>query len=162
MRNIVKSTAALFFALILSACATTQQEVTYVKVGKVESVHLVEKTKKPSLVEVGLGATLGGLLGNQVGGGSAKYWTTSLGALAGGATVHKALSEKYKEIQYHIYYPETRTKEVLSSKDLSPTIFKNDLVVIEKTGKDFQMDAYGKYTPENFKILVQKLDNGEL
>lgn len=162
MKNIMKSITSFCIIFTLAACSSTPKEtISYIKVGKVQSVILVEKTKKPSLVEIGLGATLGGLLGNQIGGGSAKYWTTSLGALAGSAAVHEALSEKYKEIQYHVYYPETRTKDVIKSRDLSPTVFKNDLVLIERKGDKYQIDAYGKYTPENFKILTDKLDSGD-
>ncbi len=52
--------------------------------GKVEGVRTVEVAAKPSGVGVLAGAVVGGLLGNQVGGGTGKTVATVAGAVGGG------------------------------------------------------------------------------
>ena len=52
--------------------------------GKVEGVRTIETAAKPSGVGVVAGAVVGGLLGNQVGGGSGKTLATVAGAVGGG------------------------------------------------------------------------------
>lgn len=52
--------------------------------GKVEGVRTIEVAAKPSGVGVVAGAVVGGLLGNQVGGGSGKTLATVAGAVGGG------------------------------------------------------------------------------
>jgi len=52
--------------------------------GRVESVRTVQSAAKPSGVGVVGGAVVGGLLGNQVGGGSGKTLATVAGAVGGG------------------------------------------------------------------------------
>ena len=52
--------------------------------GQVESVHAVQSQADPSGVGVVGGAVVGGLLGNQVGGGTGKTLATIAGAVGGG------------------------------------------------------------------------------
>src|SRR5690606_17779594 len=52
--------------------------------GRVESVRAVQTAAKPSGVGVVGGAVVGGLLGNQVGGGSGRTLATVAGAVGGG------------------------------------------------------------------------------
>lgn len=52
--------------------------------GKVEGVRTIETAAKPSGVGVVAGAVVGGLLGNQVGGGTGKTLATVAGAVGGG------------------------------------------------------------------------------
>lgn len=52
--------------------------------GRVESVHAVQTPADPSGIGVVGGAVVGGLLGNQVGGGSGKTLATIAGAVGGG------------------------------------------------------------------------------
>jgi outer membrane lipoprotein SlyB len=52
--------------------------------GKVEGVRSIEVAAKPSGVGVVAGAVVGGLLGNQLGGGSGKTLATVAGAVGGG------------------------------------------------------------------------------
>ncbi|MFS0753307.1 glycine zipper 2TM domain-containing protein [Noviherbaspirillum sp. 1P10PC] len=52
--------------------------------GRVESVHAVQSQADPSGVGVVGGAVVGGLLGNQIGGGSGKTLATIAGAVGGG------------------------------------------------------------------------------
>ena len=52
--------------------------------GKVEGVRTIEVAAKPSGVGVVAGAVVGGLLGNQIGGGSGKTLATVAGAVGGG------------------------------------------------------------------------------
>jgi outer membrane lipoprotein SlyB len=52
--------------------------------GRVESVHAVQSQADPSGVGVVGGAVVGGLLGNQVGGGTGKTLATIAGAVGGG------------------------------------------------------------------------------
>lgn len=52
--------------------------------GRIESVHAVQTPADPSGVGVVGGAVVGGLLGNQIGGGSGKTLATIAGAVGGG------------------------------------------------------------------------------
>jgi outer membrane lipoprotein SlyB len=52
--------------------------------GRVESVHAVQTAADPSGIGVVGGAVVGGLLGNQVGGGNGKTLATIAGAVGGG------------------------------------------------------------------------------
>ena len=52
--------------------------------GKVEGIRTIETAAKPSGVGVVAGAVVGGLLGNQVGGGTGKTLATVAGAVGGG------------------------------------------------------------------------------
>jgi outer membrane lipoprotein SlyB len=52
--------------------------------GRVEAVHTVQSAAKPSGVGVVGGAVVGGLLGNQVGGGTGRTLATVAGAVGGG------------------------------------------------------------------------------
>lgn len=52
--------------------------------GRVEAVHTVQSAAKPSGVGVVGGAIVGGLLGNQIGGGSGRTLATVAGAVGGG------------------------------------------------------------------------------
>jgi outer membrane lipoprotein SlyB len=52
--------------------------------GRVESVKTIQSAAQPSGLGVGVGAVLGGLLGNQVGGGSGRTLATVAGAVGGG------------------------------------------------------------------------------
>ncbi len=162
MKNLFKTITVSLAALAMTACSSTPENiVSYEKAGRVQSVQLVSKEKKPSFVELAAGATLGGLLGNQFGGGSGKYWTTAIGALGGAKIVDEALSEKYKEIHYKVRYNDG-VRETLISRNLNPTVFKNDLVVITRYGKKYTIDAYGQYSRERMKILERKLQDGTL
>lgn len=162
MKHLFKTILVSVAALAMTACSSKpEQIVSYEKAGRIQSVQLVSKEKKPSFVEIAAGATIGGLLGNQFGGGSAKYWTTAIGALGGAKIVDEALSQKYKEIHYNVRYNDGM-RETLVSKNLNPTVFKNDLVVITRYGEKYQIDAYGKYTRERMKILERKLQDGTL
>lgn len=155
MKNLFKAMIISVATLTMTACASSPENIiSYKKVGKVDRVELMLKESKPSFVEVLAGATVGGLLGNQIGGGSAKYWTTSIGALAGAKAVDVALSEKYKEIHYRITFLDG-TRETLTSKDLAPTVFKRDLVVVERYGDKFKIDAYGQYNQYSREQIKQ-------
>lgn len=52
--------------------------------GRVEAVHAVQTAAKPSGVGVVGGAVVGGLLGNQIGGGTGRTLATVAGAVGGG------------------------------------------------------------------------------
>ena len=52
--------------------------------GRIESVHAIQTHAKPSGVGVVGGAVVGGLLGNQIGGGSGRTLATVAGAVGGG------------------------------------------------------------------------------
>lgn len=164
MNKLLKTLFTSVLAITMTACSSAPQEpqMEVKKVGKVQKVMLMSNEKKPSFVELLAGATLGGYLGNQFGGGSGKYWTTSIGALAGAKAVDSALSEKYKSIHYVIYYTEDKTKKTLISKNVNSRIFKGDLVIVTQKGEDFTIDAYGKYTKKRSEKLHQMLISGNL
>lgn len=162
MKKLLKSLFVSTLAVAVTACSSVPEPViAYEKVGRILSVKLMSKEVKPSFIELAAGATLGGLLGYQFGGGSAQYWTTAIGALGGAKIVDEALSEKYKEIHYNIRYMDN-SKDTLISKNLSPTVFKNDLVVVYRVDEKYTIDAYGKYSKQRMILLDKMLKNGEL
>ncbi|HJV88253.1 MAG TPA: glycine zipper 2TM domain-containing protein [Noviherbaspirillum sp.] len=67
-----------------TAYAVAQAPVTCSSCGRVESVHVVKHQAKPSGVGMVAGALLGGVLGNQVGGGNGRKVATVAGAVGGG------------------------------------------------------------------------------
>ena len=52
--------------------------------GRIESIHTIQQAARPSGIGVAAGAVLGGLLGNQVGGGNGRTLATVAGAVGGG------------------------------------------------------------------------------
>lgn len=64
--------------------AVAQASVICYSCGRVESVQAVQQASKPSGLGVVTGAVLGGLLGNQVGGGNGRALATVAGAVGGG------------------------------------------------------------------------------
>lgn len=71
--------------------------------GTVESVHVVEHEAKPSGVGAVAGAVLGGLVGNQFGGGDGKNVATVLGALGGGWAGNTVEKRMKKEVSYQVH-----------------------------------------------------------
>ncbi len=151
------------FALATTACSSLPQDTsTYVKVGKVQSVKLEAVEKKPSMLKVLTGAAVGGVVGHQFGGGSAKDWTTAGGAIIGGVVTDQALTKRYNQISYKIYVPETKEYMILISGVLENNVFKNDLVVVYKTGRKIRFDAYGQYSKDKHALVNRKLLDGTL
>ena len=70
--------------------------------GKVEGVRTVEQAAKPSGVGVLAGAAIGGLLGNQVGGGSGKTLATVAGAVGGGYAGNEIEKRTRKSVTYEV------------------------------------------------------------
>lgn len=70
--------------------------------GKVEGVRTVEVAAKPSGVGVVAGAVVGGLLGNQVGGGSGKTLATVAGAVGGGYAGNEIEKRTRKNVAYEV------------------------------------------------------------
>lgn len=70
--------------------------------GKVEGVRTVEVEGKPSGVGVVAGAVVGGLLGNQVGGGKGKTLATVAGAVGGGYAGNEIEKRARKYVMYDV------------------------------------------------------------
>jgi outer membrane lipoprotein SlyB len=70
--------------------------------GKVTAVRTVEHAAKPSGVGVVAGALLGGVLGNQVGGGGGKTLATVAGAAAGGFAGNEVEKRTRKTSTYEV------------------------------------------------------------
>jgi outer membrane lipoprotein SlyB len=89
--------ATLLFTL-LAACATQnnpgETEVRYGRISQIDSVML-EGDKKLGLGTV-IGAVAGGLLGNQIGGGTGKDIATVAGVVAGGYAGNKVQNNMEK------------------------------------------------------------------
>lgn len=64
--------------------AESPRPVACLDCGRVEAVHAVQTAAQPSGVGVVGGAVVGGLLGNQIGGGSGRTLATVAGAVGGG------------------------------------------------------------------------------
>lgn len=70
--------------------------------GRVEGVRTVEVEAKPSGVGVVAGAVVGGLLGNQVGGGKGKTLATVAGAVGGGYAGNEIEKRARKDVMYDV------------------------------------------------------------
>lgn len=70
--------------------------------GKVVDVRTIEVAAKPSGVGVVAGAVVGGLLGNQVGGGSGKTLATVAGAVGGGYAGNEIEKRTRKAAAYEV------------------------------------------------------------
>ena len=161
--NILKIVTITLASLSLIACSSTPSTNThYEKIGRVQKMELVEKTDNASFVEVAIGAAVGGVIGNQFGGGNGKYWTTTGGAILGAVAGNKIMSEKYKAIRYTIIYPSNGEKETFTQRQLSSAINKGDLVHIKRNGRSASIDSYGQYTKRNYQNLVDMHLNGKL
>lgn len=69
---------------VYSDDSTTAQASVCASCGRVESVNTVQEQAKPSGLGIAAGAVLGGVLGNQVGGGNGRTLATVAGAVGGG------------------------------------------------------------------------------
>ncbi|UAB69131.1 glycine zipper 2TM domain-containing protein [Vibrio sp. SCSIO 43132] len=82
--------------------ARTVNEVVF---GQVDSVRYITEQQiiksKSSGWETLAGATIGGLIGNQFGGGTGKQVATVVGAVAGGSIAHNKANEVYR-IEYKL------------------------------------------------------------
>jgi len=164
MKNFIKLAFVGLIAVSVSACSSSPKvpEVTTVKVGKVERVVMSQVTKKPGFMTVIAGAAVGGLIGNQFGGGSGKDWATGVGAVVGGVTTDQALTRKYNQIVYEIYIPSERHSIGIVSGDLKNNIFRGDVVVVYTKGSKITIDAYGQFSKNKYHLINQKLSNGTL
>ncbi len=70
--------------------------------GKVDGVRTIEVAAKPSGVGVVAGAVVGGLLGNQIGGGSGKTLATVGGAVGGGYAGNEIEKRTRKGVVYEV------------------------------------------------------------
>lgn len=70
--------------------------------GQIEGVRTVEVAAKPSGIGVVAGAVVGGLLGNQIGGGSGKTLATVGGAVGGGYAGNEIEKRTRKSVGYEV------------------------------------------------------------
>lgn len=70
--------------------------------GRVESVQAIQHAAKPSGVGVVAGAVIGGLLGNQVGGGNGRTLATVAGAVGGGYTGNEVEKRTHTTTTYQV------------------------------------------------------------
>lgn len=70
--------------------------------GRVEAVHTVQTAASPSGVGVVGGAVVGGLLGNQIGGGSGRTLATVAGAVGGGYAGNEIEKNTRKRTTYQV------------------------------------------------------------
>ncbi len=70
--------------------------------GRVESVQAIQTAAKPSGLGIGVGAVLGGLLGNQVGGGNGRTLATVAGAVGGGYAGNEVEKRSHTTTSYQV------------------------------------------------------------
>ncbi|WP_225917930.1 glycine zipper 2TM domain-containing protein [Neiella holothuriorum] len=164
MAVFTKFLTLIVIAVMTVGCASSPTEPAEqsVRVGKVQQIIYQQVEKKPALVTVLTGAALGGVVGNQFGGGSGKTVATGLGVLGGAVATDKSLSKKYNQVVYKVYLPSEQAVVGVVSGDLAATIFKNDIVVIYKSDKKVTIDAYGEYSEAKYDRVLQKLADGTL
>ena len=166
MKKHFKFISVLMLAVVISACSTKPIDealiVSRVDVGKVTNVEYSRVTAKPALVTVLLGAAVGGVVGHQFGGGSGKKWATGIGAVAGGAITDEALTKRYNQVVYDVYFPNTNERISIVSPNVTSNIKDNDLVVVYQKDKKIKIDAYGVYTEDKYTMAQKKLAEGTL
>lgn len=84
-----------------SSTKVAQAQICY-DCGRIESVRSVQTQAKPSGVGVVGGAVVGGLLGNQIGGGSGKTLATVAGAVGGGFAGNEIEKRTRTEANYEV------------------------------------------------------------
>ena len=84
-----------------SSTKVAQAQVCY-DCGRIESVRSVQTQAKPSGIGVVGGAVVGGLLGNQIGGGSGKTLATVAGAVGGGFAGNEIEKRTRTEANYEV------------------------------------------------------------
>jgi outer membrane lipoprotein SlyB len=71
--------------------------------GTVESLHAVQEPAKPSGLGIAAGAVVGGLLGNQVGGGNGKTLATVAGVVGGGFAGNEVEKRTRSTTTYNVH-----------------------------------------------------------
>ncbi|SON49628.1 glycine zipper 2TM domain-containing protein [Vibrio tapetis] len=114
------------------------RQVNEVVYGKVESVRYISKTEiiesKSSGWDTLLGATIGGLVGNQFGDGRGKEVATVVGAVAGAGIAHNRAEQQYS-IEYKLVEVLIKTNkgdlvDVIQDVDSNMLFVKGDSVRI--------------------------------
>lgn len=161
MKRLIQSFTIAIFSFLMIACSSTPPE-QYIKVGKVTSVQLQSTTKSASPLEILAGGVIGGVIGNQFGGGSGKYWATGTGAVLGSVAVNEAVSKTYNEIRYQFYFPADKSTKVITTRNLNAGVYKNDLVILYKKDGQIWFEAYGSYSSKKYKVYLEKVRVGEI
>ncbi len=84
-----------------NAGAQQRKDTKCVDCGRVEQIRVVEKTSGMKYAAPIAGAVVGGVIGNQFGGGSGRTALTIAGALGGGYAGHK-VEEKHRAKAYEV------------------------------------------------------------
>ncbi|WP_239502690.1 glycine zipper 2TM domain-containing protein [Vibrio astriarenae] len=132
--NISKVVMVLFslICLVMTGCASEPITVVNKRYGTIKQEKTVSVSTKSGLATVG-GAAVGGLLGNQVGGGSGKILATAGGSIAGGVA-GRTLSEKQ---EVHFEY-----------------------LVIMQDGERFILETKTSRKKVGSRVLIEHLSNG--
>ncbi|CAH7427869.1 Outer membrane lipoprotein [Vibrio chagasii] len=103
--NIIKHIKTILVTasiLVLSGCASEPITVLRTEYGKIVREQVVTATENSTLATLG-GAAAGGILGNQVGGGSGKTVATVVGTVAGGAAGKNLSTKSVNHYEYEVH-----------------------------------------------------------
>jgi outer membrane lipoprotein SlyB len=95
--------------------------------GRVEQIRTVEKSDWKKYAAPAAGAAVGGLVGNQFGGGSGKTALTVVGALGGAMAGHKA-EEKHRDKVYEVVVTMDDGTQRTVAYESTPPVRKGDRV----------------------------------
>ncbi len=121
-------------ALVLTGCASEPITVLKTRYGTIVKEYTTSKSESSILATVG-GAAAGGLLGNQVGGGSGKTIATVVGAAAGGAAGNKLSEKKVVHYEYVVHMNDGE-KFLLETKKKRKKIGNTVVVEHLSTGRE--------------------------
>lgn len=164
MNKFLKTAIIALAAISMTACSSFRDNEEFIMVGKVKKIEIAKVTQKPSFFELAVGATIGGVIGHQFGGGSGKDWATGVGAVAGGFATDAALTKKYLQARITFYFPDTREERVFLTKNIPAVqdLQKNALVVYYKKDGEVWFDYDGMYSEARHKAFQEQINRGQI
>ncbi len=117
--------------VILPGTSPARKKIVCATCGTVVSIAEVETEGKGSVLGVGAGAVVGGLLGNQVGSGKGRDLATIAGAIGGAVAGNKIEKKMKKTKSYNITVKMETGEEAVFHQDAAPNFAKGDAVKID-------------------------------
>ena len=115
----------------LPGTSPAHKKIVCATCGTVVSIAEVETEGKGSVLGVGAGAVVGGLLGNQVGSGKGRDLATIAGAIGGAVAGNKIEKKMKKTKSYNITVKMETGEEAVFHQDAAPNFAKGDAVKID-------------------------------
>ncbi|PMH44788.1 hypothetical protein BCU68_11595 [Vibrio sp. 10N.286.49.B3] len=132
MVNNIRNISILVICLMMLGCASNPVTVIDKRYGVIKQEKKLHVNTKSGLATIG-GATAGGLIGNQIGGGTGKVLATIGGAVIGGTSARKVTEKQEINFEY---------------------------LVLMSDGERFILETKKNRKKIGSRVLVERLSNG--